>query len=325
VRVPIAIEAAGNRRDLVCIEASHTDFVEPFFVDSLSTRFGIEVDSDDDESLVRRLRLENVRHTVVTRSSLADFSDQAETDDTLTPGFLFHTSRCGSTLVTQMLVASGRFVVLSEPTIVNQVLDPTGLISDHERIKVLRTTVRCLASLSGDRAVLVKLRSWNGLFANIIEEAFPDLKWMFLHRNGREILASVTARPPGWLRARKDCARAFSPLLGLPAASLVEMPADEYCCRLVGAICQAMMRMRQHGLILDYPEIAPEIGMIARHFGINLTSDELELCMARMAYDAKRPGSIVASDSAHKQASLTDHQRFLADHVIEPARLAYLR
>lgn len=57
-------------------------------------------------------------------------------------GFVFHVSRCGSTLVSGMLASSPRHLVLSEPLPVDHVLRARA--SDDERVKWLRWMVSAL-------------------------------------------------------------------------------------------------------------------------------------------------------------------------------------
>lgn len=65
-------------------------------------------------------------------------------------GFIFHGSRCGSTLITQMLAALPQTIVLSEPPLVNEILtahwrDPR--ITREQRIAWLRGAVYALARI----------------------------------------------------------------------------------------------------------------------------------------------------------------------------------
>src|ERR1044072_5687522 len=55
------------------------------------------------------------------RTPLVDLMKEAKPDLRLA-GLIFHMSRCGSTVVTQMLAALTRNVVLSEPAPIDQIL-----------------------------------------------------------------------------------------------------------------------------------------------------------------------------------------------------------
>lgn len=321
-QIPIAIERMLGDRVVVCMAASAADFIEPFFVDSLASRFGIEVAAEDGRSLVRPLRLENMKNTAVTRIPLNDFLSRFTAAPSRSPNLIFHTSRCGSTLVTQMLVATGRFTVFSEPTVINQVLDPTGLVRDSERTAVLRAMITALCSAVGVGLVpAIKLRSWNALFPQIVSDAVPKARWVFLHRHGSEVLASVAAKPPGWLRARTICAAPFASALGMAPQQIVALENDEYACRVIGAICRSVLQLPlAQGCVLDYERIGPEIAKIARHFGVDLSPPEHERCLIRMKQSAKNPASRFVPDGNAKRGSLDAVQQALVDELIEPWR-----
>lgn len=97
-------------------------------------------------------------------------------------GFIFHMSRCGSTLATQMLASSDRFFVLSEPTIINAILDPALDVTSKKRKLLLKATIRSLVSCSPSvcEQVFIKFRSWNTFYLDLILKEFQYTKWLFI-------------------------------------------------------------------------------------------------------------------------------------------------
>ena len=142
--LPIAIETLTGEPRLVLVRAGATKFIEPFFVDTLKHQLSIRPVLEDSQSLVRPLSYDPDDPRLV-RISVGDFVQAYERSTSTAPGFIFHTARCGSTLVTQMLAESERFFVLSEPTILSYILDPLGPVgSRDDRISLLRATIHCL-------------------------------------------------------------------------------------------------------------------------------------------------------------------------------------
>src|SRR6185436_14373050 len=86
-------------------------------------------------------------------------------------GFIFHMSRCGSTLLSQMLKEISGVRVYSEPAAVNEAL----LLSPQLRRATLRslvdTVVRAFCSRSA--RVFFKCSSWNVLDYALFDELFP--------------------------------------------------------------------------------------------------------------------------------------------------------
>ena len=99
-------------------------------------------------------------------------------------GFIFHMSRCGSTLVAQMLAALPENRVLSEPTAINAVIRAALLDARIPRATLvdwLRTVVGLLGCpLEGESRYFVKLDCWHVLALPLIVEAFPETPWIFL-------------------------------------------------------------------------------------------------------------------------------------------------
>src|SRR5574337_1787273 len=60
---------------------------------------------------------------------------------TVPVGFIFHTSRCGSTLFCQAAKCCSRLHVLSEPPIINAILDPELDIPQQDRSQILLRAV----------------------------------------------------------------------------------------------------------------------------------------------------------------------------------------
>src|ERR1041384_7884431 len=77
-------------------------------------------------------------------SPLAEIAARADDMPELEPsGFIFHMSRCGSTVVSQMLAALPRNVVLSEPAPIDQILRLPDRFPNAPESEV----VRCLRGL----------------------------------------------------------------------------------------------------------------------------------------------------------------------------------
>jgi hypothetical protein len=100
-------------------------------------------------------------------------------------GFVFHMSRCGSTLVAQMLAALEENIVISEAPPIDSILgasnvDPT--ITDEQRIAWLRGMIGAMGrQRSGrERGFFIKFDSWNTLDLELIESAFPGVPLIFL-------------------------------------------------------------------------------------------------------------------------------------------------
>lgn len=319
MRVPLSIESHGDKRTVVFLEATRGSFTDPFFLDTLG-RLGIVSALEDTHSLVRGLRYAPDDRRL-TREPLDLFIRRQESAFT-TPGIIFHSARCGSTLLSQMLVETGQFDVYSEPPILNAVLDPRGLLQDDEKRPILRATFAALGeTVAPTRALLIKLRSWNTLYAPTVLAALSDAQWLFLHRNGVEVLASVLANPPGWLRARAGYAKEFAAFLGVTPPDILALSDEEYAARFVGALCRTARSLPiAGGMFVDYDAIATDISAIALHWGRVLSDAELERVHNRMQYDSKDLRKLFAPDSRSKRDTASIDRQLLARTFIDPWR-----
>ena len=232
-------------------------------------------------------------------------------------GFILHMSRCGSTLVTQMLAAVPQHLVLSEPQIVNDVLRAPA--SDEERIRRLQLVVGALgrARRGDERAYVLKLDPWATHDLPLLRQAFPDTPWLFLSRDPAEVLVSHRRQ------AGMQMLPAVVPpeLFGLDLLSATTMPFEDYGAFVLGAVCRQALEYRdERGLFLDYCELpAAFFDRILDWFGIACSDTERAAMEAASRRDAKNPTRAFADDTAAKAQAITPELRAAVDRFARPA------
>ncbi len=221
------------------------------------------------------------------RTPIETLSDAALIPGLEPRGFVFHVSRCGSTLVAQMLASCRRFLVLSEPSPVDAVL----------RAPVVRSTrvawLRRLLSVLGrpperEGALFVKFDSWSVLHLDLVAEAFPATPWIFLYRDPLEVLVSLLRHSgvhgvPGALPPE---------LFGLAPAELPDLSREEYVARVLERICEAALAHADdpRGLFVDYRRLPGFVlDRLPRHLGLELAEAELQRMSEVARLDAKNP------------------------------------
>ena len=106
--------------------------------------------------------------------------------------FIFHASRCGSTLVTQMLSCIEGCRCISEPPAMDHLL--ARLLSGParpDRLELLRGLVAAFGQAgAGDRHLFIKFDSWHVAALPLLREAFPGVPCWFLHRDPADIMRS---------------------------------------------------------------------------------------------------------------------------------------
>lgn len=274
---------AGWRDGALCVEWCHFGDLplrEPFFSDSLTR-------------VMRRPVNQLLRH----RTPIEALERwQSQCPGLPLRGLVFHTSRCGSTLVAQMLAALRGSVVVSEAPPIDAVLGATVTpggepIPDERRAQWLAGMVSALGQpRSGDDAGLyVKLDAWHALELPLIRRVFPDVPWVFLYRDPREVLLSQLRQPGGFLvpGVLEGAGRATG--LALRGESIAERVAA-----LLHDTCQAARAALAsgRGLLVNYSSLPAAFEtLIAPHFGIGLDDADRAAVAESALFDAKAPGT----------------------------------
>ena len=248
------------------------------------------------------------------RMALDDIADDGAIQQSLAPaGFIFHMSRCGSTLVSQMLAALPHNVTISEAAPIDAAVQlgfTAGLVEDRQRRLLIAMTAAFGRRRAGDeRHYFVKLDSWHALALPLFRRAFPSVPWIFLYRDPVEVLVSQMRQ-----RGAQTVPELVPPrLYGIDDAD--GMPAEEYCARVFGKICQAAIDGYGlgGGLLVNYRELpAATTTKILPHFGAACGEGERKIMMEAARYDAKAPSFEFADDSETKQRQASELIRTLA-------------
>ncbi len=237
-------------------------------------------------------------------------------------GFIFHLSRCGSTLVSQMFAALPQNVVISEAGSIDMVLrakfrEPS--LTDEERADWLRWMVSALAQRrTGDEERLfIKFDSWSVLDFPLISRAFPGVPWIFLYRNPIEVLVSQLAHRgahmvPGGIEPE---------LFGMRLDEVFKMQPEEYCARVLARLCEAALQHHQSGagMMVNYEQLPDAVWTrVADFFGAEVSDADLQAFRRVAKLDAKNPALGFESDSQAKQKKASEAARVASARWLAP-------
>jgi len=252
------------------------------------------------------------------RTGLQDLIAQAETADSLEPsGFIFHMSRCGSTLAAQMLAALSDCVVISEAAPIDAVVQLGRALAPEDAVRALRAMISAFGRKRAghERRYVIKLDCWHTLALPLFRHAFPDVPWVFLYRDPVEVLVSQM-RQRGVQMVPQYMPPSF---FGLDAAGY--LMDEDYCARVLGVICRAVIDHHEigrqdlgGGLILNYRQLPDAVcSAILPHFGMACGDEERQRMRQIAQQDAKSPTLQFAADTDRKQREATDKIRLAAD------------
>lgn len=232
---------------------------------------------------------------VFARTTPFDILDAlAETLPPIEPaGFVFHMSRCGSTLIAQMLSALADAIVLSEPQPLDGVLRlrRAGGLDDEATVPRFRAMVAALCGPHhGERRAFVKFHAWHVFDLPLIARAFPETPWVFAFREPRAVLRSQ-AKLPG----AEIVPGTIDPLLaGVEPGALASVAPAEYCARMLAAFCVAALDNAAAGRtrFVAYESLPDTVFTeVLPFFGVTPTADETRRMRAVTTVDAKGEGS----------------------------------
>lgn len=226
-------------------------------------------------------------------------------------GIIFQISRCGSTALANILRSTGQCRVFSEPLAINDLLLPPHLDWSEAEVRGgLRWMAAAFQGAVGDQSWVLKLRSWNTLFAEELLAAFPRTPWVFLVRDPVEVAVSVLAKPPTWLREFRSDSNPFLPYLPVGVRPTSE---EAYVAMVLGAFAKAIAPLdKRRGRLLHYEEFGAGLWLeVASHFGLPMpTGTQGAMAGEATLYskDANRVRSFT-NDTALKQLKATSSLR----------------
>lgn len=237
--------------------------------------------------------------------------------------FILHASRCGSTLIAQMLARLDSHVVLSEPPPLDAVLrahhhDPAAAAWQPARIRALLSAM-AQRRQGGERALVVKLDAWNIFELPLLRRCFPSTPWIFLYRDPLEIAISHLHSPgrhmvPGLIGA--------SPL-AMPDGQAATLSRAEFIARTLGSVLAAGFDhcVRHGGLALNYAELPDAVGgRLADTLGLD-ASDAIA-ALAGSREHAKRRGELFEPDRERKRQAADEATRMQVERWSQPSYLA---
>jgi hypothetical protein len=236
-------------------------------------------------------------------------------------GIIFHLSRCGSTLVSRLLGTLPGVIVLAEPAPLNVLLglDPDR-VDEAALVGVVRVLVRALGRCrhGDERRLVLKCTSWNIRRRAVLAAAFPDTPWIWVQRDPARVVASLLAKPPGWLglqAAPQGAARRF----GLDPAAVPAMGRAEFAARALGAMLEAAAIDPARRLCIDHADLPAAVWKrVAPHFGLAADPAAIERMIEESRFYAKDPVSRVFAGDAPERRPMTDAIRQAAQRFAEP-------
>jgi len=287
---------------------------------------------------VDRLKVEH--KNPITRTT--GFDALKKIGDGLDPtGFIFHISRCGSTLLCNGLKMLPGAVVISEPKPVSALLEQlsTSAVTEGGSTEfpldvqdLLRGFFRAYGQrrTGNESALVIKFTSWNILHIASIRSLWPKVPCVIIIREPSEVAVSWLDQPGKWLNKEKlQVTSRISTHDGVEDSGTIT--DESFYARRIGEYLRcAGNAADEHCQIIDYKDLKKDlIVKVATLFGIEVTPEGAEgiensLLVYSKDMKGKRP---FVRDQEAKKAKVTEVLRQEIDKwaLDEYDRLAFIQ
>lgn len=278
----IPYRVINNKDDLLCrwLYMGNLPYSDPFF----------------DETTGKCLQFPENSKKQKTATSIDLIPDWAAHIDAVYPtAFIFHVSRCGSTLVSQALGMMSNTISLSEVPLFDEILRlPLNGHRMNESMvnELLAGAVKFYgAKRKGEESRLfIKTDSWHLLFYKQLRALYPDVPFIILYRQPGEVLDSNRRK-----KGIQGIASIVEPALyGFKDVTEDFLHPDNYMAYVLEQFYKYIIEIAandKRSILLNYNEgLTAMMQRISGFTGIALSAEEQAMIAERSKYHAKHPG-----------------------------------
>ena len=292
---PIDAVIPDGKPQIEWLSMPDVEFSEPFF-----------------HQTVERVRQDNAHDSVFT--DLDTLLLVAKVRPAVQPaGMIFHTSRCGSTLVANACRALDATRVIAEAPVIDKLV--SRLFTDAESgstkellyLSLVRAAVQSFAR-HGSNAVdryFVKFAPTSILHIKSLRRAWPDVPFLILFRDPIEVTVSNLRTRPEWMIPDSNPGAAAA-IVGADVDQLQSITDEEFCARALGRYYAAAESVADERTtqLFDYKQLSLEtLTQIIGFFGVPPSAQELAKIEQSLLSHAKDPTRSFRPDSADKKAA----------------------
>ena len=236
---------------------------------------------------------------------------EKQLDSVQPTGFIFHSSRCGSTLVANACRAISNSIILSEANAIDKLI--ARLITDPGDVKAslysvfLRGVVQALAQrrTGNEEHLFIKFACCSFAQIERIRRIWPNVPWLFLYRDPVETIVSNLKDVPPWLLDKDR--RVLASIVSASPDEVAEMTLEELCARTVGSLFSTAHGLaNDNSMLLNYKQLSvPVMSSVLKFFKVSPSTTELEtIKRASQTYSKEASGSRVFVADTHAKQQL---------------------
>lgn len=278
--IPFKLDFRENSILCKWVYLADKQFIEPFFQDTVSICSVFEENKKVYKSV----------------STLEGLIALAETLPEVKPtAFVFHVSRCGSTLLSQLLALDSQNVVISEAPILDVVLRELRFSNENFTDGFLDEVLKAVVKFLGQKRTkiqnhfIVKLDSWHIFYVDILRKLYPDVPFVFSYRQPDEVINSHLKE-----RGMHMVAGLIQPeLFGFEFQTSVELSPVEFITKVLERYydeIHAFLIKDCNYVLLDYGDgVWHNFEKMCGYLKLELSEEVKLKAQERLKYQSKRP------------------------------------
>lgn len=294
--LPIDAVIRHGKPQIEWLNLTGVEFTEPFFHDT-----------------VARARQEKPHVRSVFTDLDVMLQLQQTTSSRQPTGLIFHTSRCGSTMVANACRALNRSRVIAEPKVVDKLISrlftdaPSGSSKELFYLTLIRAAIALLGpnETETQSTYVVKFACPSLLQIKLLRRIWPNVPFLILYRDPLEVAVSNLRNLPEWMNVHSN-PDAAAAIAGVASEDLEGLSSEEFCARALGRYYLAAARAAEETptMLVQYQQLSFEtVHRILEFFGVRPTQTELVTIENSMRSYSKDPSRVFRPDSAEKKAS----------------------
>lgn len=312
--LPWQLRPEGGGVNCRWLYVGETKFTDPFFEDTIARCLSLPENSSGPPRV----------------TLLDELSEIAREFDTLGPSaFIFHISRCGSTLVSQLLGLDEACVTLAEVPFFDRLLraryDPR-LAANVDVATHFPAAMRLYGQRRSEleRFLVVKLDSWHVGFYAELRRLYPQTPFVLLYREPTAVIRSHRKRPgmhavPGVVE---------DAVFGLaPAAELIT--PETHLARVLTFYYESFLEIARtdaRSLLMPYrADMIPVVESIADFCGIPISPTHKTRMKERASFQGKYPNEKFQEASLSSEVERGWQECLASYRALEELRLSSAR
>ena len=208
--------------------------------------------------------------------------------------FIFHVSRCGSTLLSQLIALNEKYTVLPEVPFFDELLRlpyKLNLNNDKYRNNYLRAAIKFIGQNKNgnEQRLFIKTDSWHIFFHRTFRQLFPTAPFILLFRSPDEVIYSHQKvygmqAIPGLIEPE---------IFGFKQKEITELSLDAYMTKVLEKYMHQFEEIANEdelSLLINYGSgVMNMIDQVAIHLNINWTEDHRSQMYTRSKFHSKNP------------------------------------